>query len=141
MPINVIYGPFVWDSLGQRLDDRDAACGVQTWDPHELQGQCFGLGSRKTLAEESAENCRTACCGDPTCGTWQWRSDVGCVSIPCLLAGVGPLVPGTSLLVSHRGHIEQAYGLPPVWLRSCEATALLRLNRLRRSPPLPDSAL
>eukprot|EP00040_Diaphanoeca_grandis_P012054 m.61498 g.61498 ORF g.61498 m.61498 type:complete len:274 (-) comp22995_c0_seq2:270-1091(-) len=67
---------------GQKVQNRDVdlratACG-KDWNPKELQGQCFGLGARRKLKEESAAACRDACCADKLCQTWQWREDVGC---------------------------------------------------------------
>mmetsp|Transcript_12182 Transcript_12182/g.25558 ORF Transcript_12182/g.25558 Transcript_12182/m.25558 type:complete len:290 (-) Transcript_12182:50-919(-) len=72
--------PAPWS--GQRLkaknvDRRSEACG-NAWNPDELRSQCFGLGPRRTISSETAASCRDACCADPSCETWQWRSDKGC---------------------------------------------------------------
>ena len=32
--------------------------------------------------------------------------------------------------LNRRGHIEQAYGFSPVWVRSCGGTAFLLVNRV-----------
>lgn len=70
---------------GQRLkvngvDVREQACSDQDFNPTQLEGQCFGLGPRRAVKEESAKGCRDACCNDPKikCETWQWRVDAGC---------------------------------------------------------------
>jgi len=53
------------------------ACADATWNPDELQGQCFGLGApQKNVA--SAAACRDRCCSLSHCAAWQWRDDKGC---------------------------------------------------------------
>ncbi len=60
-------------------DRRVTACSTDTWDPHEQQGQCFGLGDvRSKEASKSAKDCMEACCADESCGAWQWQEDLGC---------------------------------------------------------------
>ena len=56
----------------------DGACDKTGWNPNELSGQCFGLGSKKTTPEHSPEACRDACCASEKCFVWQWRQDAGC---------------------------------------------------------------
>jgi len=64
---------------GQQIDGDRAACDSTTWNPTELDGQCFGLGDQRKGIETAAE-CRDACCASirPVCTTWQWRDDKGC---------------------------------------------------------------
>lgn len=54
------------------------ACTNDGWKPKELDGQCFGLGSRRTIPNNIPEACRDACCTNENCRIWQWRSDAGC---------------------------------------------------------------
>ena len=56
----------------------DGACDKNGWKPNELSGQCFGLGSKKTIPNHSPESCRDACCASEDCFVWQWRQDAGC---------------------------------------------------------------
>eukprot|EP00035_Acanthoeca_spectabilis_P018095 m.382710 g.382710 ORF g.382710 m.382710 type:complete len:262 (-) comp16723_c0_seq2:186-971(-) len=69
--------PAMWH--GERVSDttRDRVCG-DGWNSSALPTQCFGLGDRQHLTNESPEGCRDACCADKTCKTWQFRHDVGC---------------------------------------------------------------
>jgi hypothetical protein len=61
---------------GTRLE---GACTDSGWNPDELQGQCFGLGPRRTaVAGNTPEACRDACCAKPECGMWQWGLEAGC---------------------------------------------------------------
>jgi hypothetical protein len=81
--------PAMWH--GQRLTRKQinvpGACDDATWDPTELRGQCFGLGSKRHTEENTAEACRNLCCSENNkdadatelgCGSWQWREDAGC---------------------------------------------------------------
>lgn len=69
---------------GEQLTDRHnglplekvKACGDE-WNPDSLTGQCFGLGALRPNLN-SPDECRTACCADDTCQTWQYRPDKGC---------------------------------------------------------------
>ena len=59
------------------VESRKLACDESTWNPEEEVGQCFGLGDvRPNKASGSAVECMRACCGDPTCGAWQWNEVV-----------------------------------------------------------------
>mmetsp|Transcript_32711 Transcript_32711/g.62817 ORF Transcript_32711/g.62817 Transcript_32711/m.62817 type:complete len:139 (+) Transcript_32711:1593-2009(+) len=76
-------GPSPWQ--GQRVPgatnpnpESRLQCSDSTWDPAELQSQCFGLGGERAAARRSAAACRDACCADAACATWQWREDKGC---------------------------------------------------------------
>eukprot|EP01083_Nonionella_stella_P079385 217782_1 len=48
------------------------------WNANELQGQCFGLGSKKATDSNTAQSCRDSCCAPSDCAIWQWRVDAGC---------------------------------------------------------------
>ena len=67
---------------GKILADREAtgACSLDTWNPKEQPGQCFGLGDVKKNGSDSAQSCMEACCDteDWDCGGWQWQQDMGC---------------------------------------------------------------
>ena len=65
---------------GKILADREAtgACSLDTWNPKEQPGQCFGLGDFKKNGSESAQSCMEACCDTEDCGGWQWQQDLGC---------------------------------------------------------------
>lgn len=67
---------------GKILADREAtgACSLDTWNPNEQPGQCFGLGDVKKNGSDSAQSCMEACCATDTedCGAWQWDKDLGC---------------------------------------------------------------
>lgn len=54
------------------------ACTREKWNPNELNGQCFGLGSKQVTSLNTPESCRDACCTNTDCFIWQWRSDAGC---------------------------------------------------------------
>lgn len=74
--------PSKWN--GQRIKEDGTlvagACvdGANGWNPDELQGQCFGLGSSKSISSNTAVQCKDACCADAECAVWQWREDAGC---------------------------------------------------------------
>jgi len=63
-----------------KVDRHAEACDVTTWDPTEEEGQCFGLGNVKLEKGEavSRERCMEMCCGEETCGAWQWHAVEGC---------------------------------------------------------------
>ena len=65
---------------GKILADREAtgACSLDTWNPNEQPGQCFGLGDVKTIGSESAQSCMEACCEKEDCGAWQYQQNLGC---------------------------------------------------------------
>jgi len=65
---------------GKVLADREAtgACNLDTWNPNEQPGQCFGLGDVKKDAGGNAQACMEACCRTDDCGAWQWQQDLGC---------------------------------------------------------------
>eukprot|EP00532_Pseudo-nitzschia_australis_P003581 CAMPEP_0168192554 /NCGR_PEP_ID=MMETSP0139_2-20121125/18111_1 /TAXON_ID=44445 /ORGANISM="Pseudo-nitzschia australis, Strain 10249 10 AB" /LENGTH=285 /DNA_ID=CAMNT_0008115803 /DNA_START=106 /DNA_END=963 /DNA_ORIENTATION=+ len=65
--------------------DQTGGCSLDTWNPNEQPGQCFGLGdvkkTRKNDASvriDSARSCMEACCEVEDCGAWQWQSGLGC---------------------------------------------------------------
>ena len=65
---------------GKILADREAtgACSLETWNPNEQPGQCFGLGDVKKNGSDSAQSCMKACCDTDDCGAWQWQQELGC---------------------------------------------------------------
>ena len=65
---------------GKILADREAtgACSLDTWNPNEQPGQCFGLGDVKEEGSESAQSCMDACCKTEDCGGWQFLKELGC---------------------------------------------------------------
>lgn len=67
-----------WIKVKGKGDAIPGACTNEGWDPKELNGQCFGLGSKKTTSSNIPEACRDACCANENCFVWQWRSDAGC---------------------------------------------------------------
>jgi hypothetical protein len=70
--------------LGQWIKDKKegtavpGACSKKDWNPKELSGQCFGLGSKKPTLQHTPEACQDACCSSEDCSVWQWRQDAGC---------------------------------------------------------------
>ena len=56
----------------------DACRDDEAWNPHELSGQCFGLGARKRIDTNTPRACQQACCAKEDCAIWQWREDAGC---------------------------------------------------------------
>lgn len=55
------------------------ACDDDGWNPNELSGQCFGLGSRRqSVKDHSPESFCDACCADTDCRIWQWTAGAGC---------------------------------------------------------------
>ena len=70
-------GQWVWKKNGKGGGAADA-CTDEGWNPKELQGQCFGLGSRKNIDEATSKGCRDACCKTKGCAIWQFRPDAGC---------------------------------------------------------------
>lgn len=65
---------------GKILADRQTtgACSLDTWNPKEQPGQCFGLGDVKKNGSDSAQSCMEACCDTEDCGAWQWQKALGC---------------------------------------------------------------
>ena len=58
--------------------DRTSGCNLESWDPNEQMGQCFGLGDVRLEANETPQECVKACCEDTTCVGWQWQKGLGC---------------------------------------------------------------
>jgi hypothetical protein len=70
--------------------EETGACSIETWNPYEQPGQCFGLGDVKMTIDEknngipisSAKDCMMACCNSKKlngeCGAWQYHDDLGC---------------------------------------------------------------
>jgi hypothetical protein len=67
-----------WVKSKGKGDSVPGSCTNEGWHPNELTGQCFGLGSRKAISNNTPEACRDACCENKDCYVWQWRSDAGC---------------------------------------------------------------
>ncbi|VEU38346.1 unnamed protein product [Pseudo-nitzschia multistriata] len=72
---------------GQIVKNKEetGACSLDTWNPNEQPGQCFGLGDvKKTRKDDksvllnSARACMEACCAEEDCGAWQFQSGLGC---------------------------------------------------------------
>eukprot|EP00536_Pseudo-nitzschia_multiseries_P016041 jgi/Psemu1/292321/fgenesh1_pg.1006_\ len=72
---------------GKIVKDKDetGGCSLDTWNPNEQPGQCFGLGdvkktrrNDKSIVIDSAQSCMEGCCAEEACGAWQWQSDLGC---------------------------------------------------------------
>ena len=96
-----------------------SACHYPQWRTH-MQSNRLGSAhaGRATAKKRGVEGCH-----------WAHRASVQ------LLTRVGPLVPGNVDLVAEAlkkrcGHIEQAYGFSPVYVRSCRGTWLLSLTRI-----------
>lgn len=74
--------PAMWHGQWIKTKGTDTAvlgaCLNEGWKPKELDGQCFGLGSRRTIPGNTPEACRDACCINRDCRIWQWRLDAGC---------------------------------------------------------------
>ena len=72
--------PAVWKGQWIKLEGADiiGACNDQGWNPQELPGQCFGLGSSQNTENNTPESCRDGCCNKDDCSVWQWREDAGC---------------------------------------------------------------
>jgi hypothetical protein len=76
--------PAKWHGQWVKSQDGDGApvpraCDGAGWNPDELTGQCFGLGSRRPILDHTPEACRDACCTDPDgCRIWQWTVGAGC---------------------------------------------------------------
>ena len=69
---------------GKILADREAtgACSLDTWNPNEQPGQCFGLGDVKKSGSDSAQSCMEACCDTEDCGgnrIWDAFTTNGCM--------------------------------------------------------------
>jgi hypothetical protein len=67
-----------WVKIKGTGEEVPGACTSDGWKPKELDGQCFGLGSRQVTSNNTPEACMDACCSSKTCFIWQWRSDAGC---------------------------------------------------------------
>ena len=67
--------PAPWS--GRQLATRRPNGGCD-WHDWVLEGQCWNLGRRQTISENSEKACADACCAEPTCGIYQWRQDKGC---------------------------------------------------------------
>jgi hypothetical protein len=67
-----------WVKLKGTGDAVSGSCSNEGWNPNELSGQCFGLGSKKATSNNTPEDCRDACCENKDCYVWQWRTDAGC---------------------------------------------------------------
>ena len=77
-----------------KTKEETGGCDVETWNPKEQPGQCFGLGDVKMTIDEtknkdgssrlikSAQDCMVACCNSKKlhgeCGAWQYHDDLGC---------------------------------------------------------------
>lgn len=77
--------PAKWNGQWIKSKDGDAtpvvpgACNDAGWNPNELNGQCFGLGTRRvSVQDNTAQACRDACCADSECRIWQWTIGAGC---------------------------------------------------------------
>ncbi|KAL3904200.1 MAG: hypothetical protein SGILL_010160 [Bacillariaceae sp.] len=67
-----------WIKVQKEGTPVQGACDKNDWNPKELSGQCFGLGSKKVIPRHTPEACRDACCANEECHLWQWRQDAGC---------------------------------------------------------------
>ncbi|KAL3802645.1 hypothetical protein HJC23_011969 [Cyclotella cryptica] len=54
-------------------------CPTQPWKPHEdMRGKCPG-DLKPFPPATTISACASTCCSNPSCITWQFRSDVGCL--------------------------------------------------------------
>jgi hypothetical protein len=67
-----------WVKIKNNGDAVPGSCTNEGWNPNELNGQCFGLGSKKPTSRHTPQACRDACCVNKDCNVWQWRKDAGC---------------------------------------------------------------
>lgn len=82
--VSLIYHhPIVRNNISNKILRSDTSsvpsCTSSPWKEEEsLHGNCQGSALKHNPTPQSAKECATTCCDDPTCITFQYRSDVGC---------------------------------------------------------------
>ena len=79
----VYHHPTVRSNISNKFLRTDTSsvpsCTSSPWKEGEsLHGNCQGSALKLNPKPQSAKECATTCCDDPTCITFQYRSDVGC---------------------------------------------------------------